>query len=245
MGREAELRAALAGRDRRRLGRPDHLRDPREHGLPVDIEPEHPKMGHLVAAVAAGWRGVGKARQVLVGRAPHAELPTLDEASRRAEHALPRKVPDHASHPPRNRVARTDPDPRCLGPRQELKKKENPPLGPIVESHASSAYRTLTGKVGEIKASDQSLTIEVGSAAEAKPKAKSKAPSQTWLLGVGKQTLLLRAGRNNQFATIELGDVKAGETVQAVVTLQADLSDRSHTAWWLVVYPAGVTPPTR
>jgi uroporphyrinogen-III synthase len=32
----------------------------REHGLPVDIEPEHPKMGHLVAAVAAGWRGVGK-----------------------------------------------------------------------------------------------------------------------------------------------------------------------------------------
>jgi uroporphyrinogen-III synthase len=33
----------------------------REQGLPVDIEPEHPKMGHLVAAVAAGWRGAGKA----------------------------------------------------------------------------------------------------------------------------------------------------------------------------------------
>jgi uroporphyrinogen-III synthase len=32
----------------------------REHSLPVDIEPEHHKMGHLVAAVAAGWRGVGK-----------------------------------------------------------------------------------------------------------------------------------------------------------------------------------------
>jgi uroporphyrinogen-III synthase len=31
------------------------------HGLPVDIEPEHPKSGHLVAAVAAGWRGVDKA----------------------------------------------------------------------------------------------------------------------------------------------------------------------------------------
>jgi uroporphyrinogen-III synthase len=30
--------------------------------LPVDIEPEHPKMGHLVAAVAAGWRGIGKAK---------------------------------------------------------------------------------------------------------------------------------------------------------------------------------------
>jgi uroporphyrinogen-III synthase len=32
----------------------------REHSLPIDIEPDHPKMGHLVAAVAAGWRGVGK-----------------------------------------------------------------------------------------------------------------------------------------------------------------------------------------
>jgi uroporphyrinogen-III synthase len=32
----------------------------REHGLPVDVEPEHPKSGQLVAAVAAGWRGVGK-----------------------------------------------------------------------------------------------------------------------------------------------------------------------------------------
>jgi uroporphyrinogen-III synthase len=28
----------------------------REKGLPVDIEPEHPKMGHLVSAVANGWR---------------------------------------------------------------------------------------------------------------------------------------------------------------------------------------------
>ena len=34
----------------------------RESGLPVDIEPEHPKMGHLVASVAAGWRGIGKAK---------------------------------------------------------------------------------------------------------------------------------------------------------------------------------------
>jgi uroporphyrinogen-III synthase len=32
----------------------------RAHGLPVDIEPEHPKLGHLVAAVAAGWRATGK-----------------------------------------------------------------------------------------------------------------------------------------------------------------------------------------
>ena len=33
----------------------------RTRGLPVDIEPEHPKLGHLVAAVAASWRGVAKA----------------------------------------------------------------------------------------------------------------------------------------------------------------------------------------
>jgi uroporphyrinogen-III synthase len=33
----------------------------RAHGLPVDIEPEHPKSGHLVAAVAAGWRLIDKA----------------------------------------------------------------------------------------------------------------------------------------------------------------------------------------
>ena len=34
----------------------------RDHGLPVDIEPEHPKSGHLVAAVADGWRRCGKAQ---------------------------------------------------------------------------------------------------------------------------------------------------------------------------------------
>jgi uroporphyrinogen-III synthase len=32
----------------------------RAHRLPVDIEPEHPKSGHLVAAVAASWRNVHK-----------------------------------------------------------------------------------------------------------------------------------------------------------------------------------------
>jgi uroporphyrinogen decarboxylase len=31
-----------------------------EHGLVADIEPEHPKMGHLVLAVAAGWSRVDK-----------------------------------------------------------------------------------------------------------------------------------------------------------------------------------------
>jgi uroporphyrinogen decarboxylase len=32
------------------------------HGLTADVEPDHPKMGHLVAAVAARWRAAGKAR---------------------------------------------------------------------------------------------------------------------------------------------------------------------------------------
>ena len=29
-------------------------------GLPVDIEPGHPKSGHLITAVAAGWRHIDK-----------------------------------------------------------------------------------------------------------------------------------------------------------------------------------------
>jgi uroporphyrinogen-III synthase len=33
----------------------------RGHGLPVDVEPAHPKSGHLVAAIAASWRIVCKA----------------------------------------------------------------------------------------------------------------------------------------------------------------------------------------
>jgi uroporphyrinogen-III synthase len=39
----------------------------RSHGLPVDIEPEHPKLGHLIAALAAGWRD---ARMVKSGLRP-------------------------------------------------------------------------------------------------------------------------------------------------------------------------------
>jgi uroporphyrinogen-III synthase len=62
MGREAELRAALAGQTVVGSIGPTTSETLREHALPVDIEPEHPKMGPLVAAVASGWRSVGKAR---------------------------------------------------------------------------------------------------------------------------------------------------------------------------------------
>ena len=34
----------------------------RAHDLPVDIEPEHPKMGHLVAAAASGWAAAAAKR---------------------------------------------------------------------------------------------------------------------------------------------------------------------------------------
>ena len=60
-GCEAELRAAFAERVVVGSIGPTTTEALREHKLPVDIEPEHPKMGHLVAAVAARWRDVSKA----------------------------------------------------------------------------------------------------------------------------------------------------------------------------------------
>jgi uroporphyrinogen-III synthase len=59
-GREADLRAALERHTVVGSIGPTTSATLREHGLPVDIEPEHPKMGHLVAAVAQGWGGVRK-----------------------------------------------------------------------------------------------------------------------------------------------------------------------------------------
>ena len=59
-GREADLRRALERSVVVGSVGPTTSETLRDKGLPVDIEPAHPKMGHLVAAVAAGWRGVGK-----------------------------------------------------------------------------------------------------------------------------------------------------------------------------------------
>ncbi len=60
-GCEAELRTAL--KTHMVIGSigPTTSETLRSHGLPVDIEPDHPKLGHLVAAVAARWRNTGKA----------------------------------------------------------------------------------------------------------------------------------------------------------------------------------------
>jgi hypothetical protein len=101
---------------------------------------------------------------------------------------------------------------------------------------ASATYRTLTGKVTDVKAGEQSVTVDAAEGAKG---------SQAWVLSVGRQTLLLRAGRNNQYAAAELGELKKGDTVQAVANLVADPADRTHATWWLVVYPEGVKPPTR
>ncbi|WP_337173267.1 uroporphyrinogen-III synthase [Paludisphaera sp.] len=60
-GIEADLRAALA--DRVVVGSvgPTTSEALRAVDMPVDVEPDHPKSGHLVAALAARWRAVGKA----------------------------------------------------------------------------------------------------------------------------------------------------------------------------------------
>ncbi len=59
-GQAAKLRDALARHTVVGSIGPATSQVLREHSLPIDIEPDHPKMGHLVAAVAAGWRRVGK-----------------------------------------------------------------------------------------------------------------------------------------------------------------------------------------
>jgi uroporphyrinogen-III synthase len=60
-GLEVELRMALATRTVVGSVGPTTSERLRSCGLPVDVEPEHPKMGPLVAAVAAAWRAIGKA----------------------------------------------------------------------------------------------------------------------------------------------------------------------------------------
>jgi uroporphyrinogen-III synthase len=60
-GREAEVREALARSVVVASVGPTTTEALKAHDLPVDIEPEHPKMGHLVVALARGWRGVVKA----------------------------------------------------------------------------------------------------------------------------------------------------------------------------------------
>jgi uroporphyrinogen-III synthase len=59
-GREVDLREALEHDTLVASVGPTTSEALRDHGLPVDIEPEHPKLGHLIAALAAGWRASNK-----------------------------------------------------------------------------------------------------------------------------------------------------------------------------------------
>jgi uroporphyrinogen-III synthase len=63
-GREAEVRSVLARSVVVASVGPTTTEALKANNLPVDIEPEHPKMGHLVATLASGWRAVGKARSL-------------------------------------------------------------------------------------------------------------------------------------------------------------------------------------
>jgi uroporphyrinogen-III synthase len=60
-GREVDLRTAFGNHMVVGSIGPTTSEALRAHGLPVDVEPEHPKLGHLVAALAANWRSAGKA----------------------------------------------------------------------------------------------------------------------------------------------------------------------------------------
>jgi len=62
-GREAALREALTRDVIVGSVGPTTSEMLRDKGLPVDIEPEHPKMGHLVSAVATGWRAALEKKQ--------------------------------------------------------------------------------------------------------------------------------------------------------------------------------------
>jgi uroporphyrinogen-III synthase len=59
-GREADLRVALERHTLVGSVGPTTSQTLRHHRLPVDIEPEHPKLGHLIAALATGWRASNK-----------------------------------------------------------------------------------------------------------------------------------------------------------------------------------------
>ncbi len=91
-------------------------------------------------------------------------------------------------------------------------------------------HRNLTGKLGAVKDGGQVVTLEVPEGAV-----------KSWPLAVGKQTLIMTANKNGQFSRMEPGDLKKGETAQAMVAVTAD--GETHKTWWLIVFPAGTTPP--
>ena len=108
----------------------------------------------------------------------------------------------------------------------------------VVGEAKASGFRTLTGTIGEITPGAKTLSLVLPEAG-----AKGARASQTWSLATGKQTLLMRAGKNGQYTTIEFDALAKGETVQAVAELETD-AEKMHRTWWLIAYPTGTTPPT-
>ncbi|WP_435017309.1 hypothetical protein TA3x_004915 [Tundrisphaera sp. TA3] len=102
----------------------------------------------------------------------------------------------------------------------------------------SGGFRTLTGTIGEITPGAKTLSLVLPEAG-----AKGARAAQTWGLATGKQTLLMKAGKNGQFTTIDFDGLAKGETIQAVAELETD-AGKMHRTWWLIVYPAGTTPPS-
>ena len=110
---------------------------------------------------------------------------------------------------------------------------------PKKKADTTASFRVLTGTITEVASG--MATVEIG---KAEPSSK-KAAGQEWKLAFGKPTLVLRAGKNGQYATIEVDEIKKSDVIQAVVEVKANPDDRSHAALWLVVYPSGTTPPSR
>ncbi len=109
---------------------------------------------------------------------------------------------------------------------------------PKKKADTTASFRVLTGTITEVASG--MATVEIG-----KAEAASKKAGQEWKLAFGKPTLVLRAGKNGQYATIEVDEIKKSDVIQAVVEIKANPDDRSHAALWLVVYPSGTTPPSR
>lgn len=137
--------------------------------------------------------------------------------------------------PGRAQAPKTAPTPVRPADKEKAKEKEKAEE----KAMAPGGFRTLNGTIGEVSGGGKSLKVTLPEAG-----AKGARAAQTWDLSLGKQTLVLRAGKNGQYSTIEMGDLAKGETIQAVAELAAD-GEGAHRTWWLITLPAGTTPPAR
>jgi uroporphyrinogen decarboxylase len=150
----AELLAALRGRVVVGSIGPTTTEALLSHGLTPDVEPDHPKMGHLVAAVAARWRESGKAA-----------APGEEEAGAGRVEVVARREPDAATA-----AAAAPPDgmDRRLWESPFLKacRREKAPITPVwlmrQAGRYMAEYRAVRSKVGFLElCKDPELATEV------------------------------------------------------------------------------------